>query len=57
MNDALLLPIRRLALKQGESSELTVAYIVIPEMKVALDKQRYTCLEISSAGSKYSLKV
>lgn len=51
------LPIRRLALKQGESSELTVAYIVIPEMKVALDKQRYTCLEISSAGSKYSLKV
>lgn len=50
------LPIRRLALKQGESSELTVAYIVVPEMQVTIDKQRYTCLEISYAGSKYKFE-
>jgi uncharacterized protein len=50
------LPIRRLALKQGESSELTDAYIVIPEMQVTLDRQRYTCLEINSPGSKYKFE-
>ncbi len=47
------LPIRRLALQQGESSDLKVAYIAIPEMQVSLDEQRYTCLDISSTDSRY----
>ena len=48
--------IRRLALKPGEASELTVAYIVIPEMQVTLDRQRYACLGISSVGGKYKFE-
>ncbi|MBC7929740.1 MAG: putative glycolipid-binding domain-containing protein [Rubrivivax sp.] len=47
------LPIRRLALKPGESSDLKVAYIAIPEMQVTLERQRYTCLAVSSVGGEY----
>jgi hypothetical protein len=50
------LPIVRLAIKKGESIELTVAYIVIPEMQLTLDKQRYTHLGISSFGSRYKFE-
>lgn len=38
------LPIRRLALKQGESADIRVAYVTIPDLRVAPDEQ-YTCLE------------
>ena len=47
------LPIRRLALKPGQSAELLVVYIVIPDMKLMTDKQRYTCLEVTSNGGLY----
>jgi hypothetical protein len=36
------LPIRRLALGQGESGDITVAYIKLPESEVQADPQRYT---------------
>ena len=47
------LPIRRLALKQGESAAIRVAYVTIPELQVAPDEQRYTCLEADAAGGRY----
>lgn len=47
------LPIRCLALRSGESSELRVAYVAVPEMRTSVERQRYTCLELSDAGSKY----
>jgi len=39
------LPIRRLGLKPGESEELTVTYIRVPELLVGPESQRYGCLE------------
>ena len=39
------LPIRRLGLKPGESAEIKVLYFTIPQMRVSIEPQRYTCLE------------
>jgi hypothetical protein len=39
------LPIRRLGLMPGESEELAVTYIRVPELMVGPEKQRYGCLE------------
>jgi len=50
------LPIRRLSLSSGESAEIKVVYFRIPEMQVSVEPQRYTCLEISSAGGKYKFE-
>jgi hypothetical protein len=47
------LPIRRLALKQGESAAIRVAYVTTPELRVAPDEQRYTCLEADADGGRY----
>jgi hypothetical protein len=47
------LPIRRINLKPGESSDVSVVYIAIPEMEVKPSKQRYTCLQVSSEGGVY----
>ena len=44
------LPIRRLGLQPGQSAEILAAYIRAPELSVATDPQRYTCLE---AGKRY----
>jgi hypothetical protein len=38
------LPIRRLNLQGGQSKEITVAYIEVPGLAIADDRQRYTCL-------------
>ena len=38
------LPIRRLNLRAGESADLRVVYIVMPQGSVTLSPQRYTCL-------------
>jgi len=53
------LPIRRLDLESGQSADIVVAYIQIPEMTVTSDPQRYTCLERLGGraplqGSSYS---
>lgn len=47
------LAIRRLALQPGQSVDLKVVYIAIPEMEVRAVPQRYTCLEINSQGGIY----
>jgi uncharacterized protein len=44
------LPIRRLGLKSGQSAELVVAYVLIPEMELMPDRQRYICLELNASG-------
>jgi len=47
------LPIRRLQLRPGQSAELLVAYVLIPEIELITDTQRYTCLELSAHGGLY----
>ena len=47
------LPIRRLRLKDGESEELAVAYILVPELLVGPERQRYGCLEARADGGLY----
>jgi uncharacterized protein len=39
------LPIRRLKLRDGESKEIAAVYFLVPELKVSLDRQRYTRLD------------
>ncbi|HKZ07280.1 MAG TPA: putative glycolipid-binding domain-containing protein [Methylomirabilota bacterium] len=39
------LPIRRLNLRAGESADLRMVYIVMPQGGVTISPQRYTCLE------------
>jgi hypothetical protein len=39
------LPIRRLRLARGQAADLGMAYVRVPELSVAPDPQRYTCLE------------
>jgi uncharacterized protein len=38
-------PIRRLGLGPGQSADLRVVYVCLPEFTVTTDPQRYTCLE------------
>jgi hypothetical protein len=47
------LPIRRLGLKPGESEELTVTYIRVPELLVGPERQRYGCLEDQTDRGHY----
>jgi uncharacterized protein len=47
------LPIRRLELRPGQSAELLVAYVLIPNMKLMPNRQRYTCLELNNSGGLY----
>src|SRR5258708_13894080 len=47
------LPIRRLALSPGQSAELQVVYVTIPEMELKPARQRYTCLDLSAQGGIY----
>jgi hypothetical protein len=46
------LPIRPLALKRGESADIKVAYITIPELRVAPDRQRHTCVDAGGVCSR-----
>ena len=39
------LPIRRLDLRAGESADIRVVYIILPDFTLTTDPQRYTCLE------------
>jgi hypothetical protein len=39
------LPIRRLGLREGESSTIVAVYVSLPELTVTTNRQRYTCLE------------
>jgi hypothetical protein len=39
------LPIRRQTPRAGESETILVVYVLLPELTVTLERQRYTCLE------------
>jgi uncharacterized protein len=39
------LPIRRLGLTTGQSADLEVVYVLLPELTITTDPQRYVCLE------------
>ena len=47
------LPIRRLDLSEGESSEIVAVYMDVPNMRLHASGQRYTCLERNAEGSLY----
>jgi hypothetical protein len=47
------LPIRRLGLEPGESEELTVTYIRVPELLVGPERQHYNCLEAQTDSGLY----
>jgi hypothetical protein len=47
------LPIRRLGLEPGESAELRVAYVDVPELAVGPARQRYEYLEERAGGGLY----
>jgi uncharacterized protein len=47
------LPIRRLGLSVGESEELAVTYVRVPELLVGPERQRYGCLEELADGGLY----
>ena len=47
------LPIRRLGLRPGESEELVVAYVRVPELLLGSERQRYGCLETRVEGGLY----
>ncbi len=39
------LPIRRLQLGAGQSRDIVAVYVLLPDLSVTTDRQRYTCLE------------
>ncbi len=44
------LPIRRLGLRPGQSAEIAVVYVHIPDLEVSRANQVYTCLRWGSGG-------
>ena len=47
------LPIRRLGLGPGDTAEIKVVYIRVPELVTGAVMQRYTCLEQGATGARY----
>jgi uncharacterized protein len=47
------LPMRRLGLEPGESEELAIAYVRVPELLVGPERQRYGCLQARGSGGLY----
>jgi uncharacterized protein len=47
------LPIRRLGLEPGESEELTITYVRVPELLVGPERQRYGFLEAQADSRLY----
>lgn len=47
------LPIRRLELAPEESTNLNVAFVHVPELRVSREKQRYACLQERADGDLY----
>jgi uncharacterized protein len=50
------LPIRRLGLHPGESADVDVAYVRLPEPLVGAESQLYGCLEARADGGIYRLE-
>lgn len=47
------LPIRRLGLEPGQSAEVLMAYVDVPELRLQSTRQRYDCLEMGPGGGMY----
>jgi len=47
------LPIRRLDLREEDSSEIDVVYVDVPDMRLDTSRQRYTCLKRNADGGLY----
>ena len=47
------LPVRRLHLRPGESSEIAVAYVGLPGLQLSRIEQRYTCRSTNENGAIY----
>jgi uncharacterized protein len=47
------LPIRRLGLQPGKSTDVDIAYIRVPELLVGPERQRYGCLEVRTDSGHY----
>jgi uncharacterized protein len=47
------LPIKRLRWQPGQSETFSMIYITVPDLKVRVEKQRYTCIEKSDQGGVY----
>ena len=48
------LPVRRLGLAEGDSADIRVAYVAVPDVTVTPAEQRYTCLASQDAdGGRY----
>ncbi|HYY94813.1 MAG TPA: putative glycolipid-binding domain-containing protein [Pyrinomonadaceae bacterium] len=47
------LPIRRAGMREGESAEVVVVYIALPEIELRAARQRYTCLKRVRKGARY----
>jgi hypothetical protein len=47
------LPIRRLGLDVGQSAELAMAYVALPDLSVQPTRQRYTCLARTPSSARY----
>lgn len=47
------LPIRRLGLRPGESAEIQVAYVSVPELEITRVRQRYSCRRLDRDGGLY----
>ena len=47
------LPIRRLGLSAGQSAELQVAYVAVPELDLKPVRLRYSCVELSEQGGLF----
>ena len=47
------LPIRRLAMAQGQTVEILAVYILVPQLSIAADRQRYTRLDAEGRCYRY----
>jgi hypothetical protein len=47
------LPIRRLALEEGESADIRAAWVDVPSLEVSISNQRYTRLEPANGVDRY----
>ncbi len=48
------LPIRRLKLAQGESQQLAMVYVALPDLAVSRMEQRYTCVKHSGKAGDFT---
>jgi uncharacterized protein len=50
------LPINRIAWQPGQSEIINIAYILIPDLTVHPDQQRYTCIDKTAQGAVFQFE-